>query len=130
MLTLIALLASVQAASAPTSVDGPVLQEEVTVIGKKLRDWRGSLKTQGKATRCVTKRSTGDRDIDKIGCDAMVTCFPRFADEFNAVLSTAGDKVSRSRMNAEINQRLTECVEERHDKLVETLADQRAIGRF
>ena len=129
MLTIIALLAGVQAASVQDPIAEPAVQEEITVIGRKLRDWRGSLKTRNGTVRCVTRKSTGDREIDQIGCDAMVTCFPRFEGEFKAVLSTTRDKAARSRMNAEISQRLATCVEQRHDELVQALADQRAAQR-
>lgn len=111
------------------NAEQPAVQEEITVIGKKLRDWRGSLRTKDGVTRCITKKSTGDRDIDQIGCSAMVTCFPKFEGEFKAVLSTTRDKATRNRMNSEISQRLAACVGERHDRLAEALADRRAGER-
>lgn len=126
MLTTITLLASVQVAGVQAPIAQPAIQEEITVIGRKLRDWRGSLKTRNGATRCVTKKSTGDREIDQIGCDAMVTCFPRFEGEFKAVLSTARDKAARKQTNAEISQRLATCVKQQHDELVDALANRRA----
>ncbi|MEK9213242.1 hypothetical protein [Sphingomonas sp. 2378] len=129
MLITAAMLAIAQAGTLPSPTPAPVVQNEITVIGRKLRDWRGSIMTKDGSTRCVTKKSTGDRDIDQIGCDAMLTCLPRFEGEFKAVLSTSRDKVSRRRMNADISQRLTACVEEHHDRLVEALADRRAGGR-
>ncbi|PAX08832.1 hypothetical protein [Sphingomonas lenta] len=129
MLTTIALLAGVQAAGVQAPIAEPAVQEEITVIGRKLRDWRGSLKTRNGTVRCVTRKSTGDREVDQIGCDAMVTCFPRFEGEFKAVLSTTRDKAVRNRVNTEISRRLATCVEQRHDELVETLADRRAARR-
>lgn len=128
MLT-IALLAMAQTTGSPVPDATPVAQDEITLISRKLRDWRGFLTTKDGATRCVTKKSTGDRDIDQIGCAAMVGCFPHYEGEFKAVLSAGRDKASRNRMNADISQRLAACVEERHNKLVEALADQRAAGR-
>lgn len=129
MLIIVALFASVQVGSVQTATAEPAVQKGITVIGNKLRDWRGSLKTKDGVTRCVTKKSTGDRDIDQIGCSAMVTCFPKFAGEFKTVLATARDKATRNRMNVEISQRLAACVGERHDRLVEVLADRRAAER-
>ncbi|MEG3166431.1 hypothetical protein U1701_17765 [Sphingomonas sp. PB2P19] len=128
MFTIIALLAIAQTGVSAASTAAPTIQDEIIVIGRKLRNWRGSLKTKGGATRCVTKKSTGDRDIDQIGCDAMVTCFLKFEGEFRAVLSASRDKISRNSMNADISQRLAACVEERHNKLKEALADRRAAG--
>lgn len=107
----------------------PTVEDEVTVIGRRLGGWRGSLKTRNGVARCVTRRSTGDRDIDRIGCDAMITCLPRFESEFKAVLAGRHDEDMRDRMNVDINRRLTACVEDRHDQLVAALAERRAESR-
>jgi hypothetical protein len=122
MLTIVALLAGAPA------VD-PVVQDEVIVIGRKLQAWRGVLKTKNGTVRCVTKKSTGDRDIDQIGCAAMTTCFPRFVGELNATLSPANDKATRERLNADVSRRMAACVEDSHDRLVGALADRRAARR-
>ncbi|NCP14384.1 MAG: hypothetical protein GW858_09515 [Sphingomonadales bacterium] len=69
------------AAAAPAAQ--PRVDNEIVVMGSKLRDWRGNMKLRKGAVSCKTKRSTGDKAIDAIGCDAMVQCFtpivPRFA---------------------------------------------------
>jgi hypothetical protein len=51
-------------------------QDEIVVIGQKQRNWRGNLKHKKGVPFCKTTRSTGDKEIDKIGCDAMIICFP------------------------------------------------------
>ncbi len=76
------IVATLALASAAPAAQPPV-DNEIVVMGSKLRDWRGNMKLRKGALSCKTKRSTGDKAIDAIGCDAMVQCFtpivPRFA---------------------------------------------------
>jgi hypothetical protein len=61
---LIATLALAAAEPAADSVSEPPVENEITVIANKLRDWRGSWKLRKGAITCKTKRSTRDKAID------------------------------------------------------------------
>lgn len=75
--------ASLALAAAQPAVEAPI-DNEITVVANRLRDWRGSWRLKKGAVTCKTKSSTGDKAIDAIGCDAMVACVtplaPRFAE--------------------------------------------------
>lgn len=67
------MVATLALVAAQPAVDAPA-DDEIVVMGNKLRDWRGSWRVRDGVVKCKTKRSTGDREIDAIGCGAMVTC--------------------------------------------------------
>ncbi len=97
--------------------------EEITLIGRKLRNWRGKLSAGGGRMRCTTRQSSGDAAIDAIGCTAMTACFPTFEPELRAIRKAP--RPERDRRNAEVNRSLTACVAGRHEVLVRDLADRR-----
>lgn len=125
MLALALALALAPDAAAPTSA----IADEITVIGKRLQDWRGVIRTKEGAARCSTRRSTGDAAIDAIGCDAMLTCWPQFEAEFKAVVVDKTDRATRDRRNAEVGQRMAGCVGARNDALIADLAERRRSSR-
>ncbi len=63
----------------------PPVDNEIVVLGNKLRDWRGSWRVRDGVVKCKTKRSTGDREIDAIGCGAMVTCMTPLVPQWQAI---------------------------------------------
>lgn len=129
MLIFLVLLATPQDNTAPPPGAPPSTQDEIRVIGRKLRDWRGTLKLGDHATPCVTKRSTGDAQIDQIGCDAMTACVPAFEAELKDSYTGKTDKAARERRAADITRRMTACFESQHDVRVAELADRRAARR-
>ena len=74
---MIALAPALQSVSpAPGPATGGADEDEVVVIGERLRRWAGTITSNPLGTRCRTTESTGDAAIDAIGCDAMTTCWP------------------------------------------------------
>lgn len=129
MLILLALLAHLQDVAPPSAAASLSTQDEIRVIGRKLRDWRGAIKLGEHAAACVTKRSTGDRDIDQIGCDAMTACVPPFEAELKDAYTRTTDKTVRGQRSADITRRMTACFEAQHDARIAALADRRAAQR-
>lgn len=129
MLIVLALLAHLQDVSAPLAATPAASQDEIRVIGRKLRDWRGAIKLGDHAAACVTKRSTGDRDIDQIGCEAMNACVPMFEAELKDAYTRKIDKAVRERSAADINRRMAACFEAQHETRIAALADRRAAQR-
>ncbi len=103
----------------------PTATDEITLIGRKLRNWRGKLSARGGRMRCTTRQSSGDTAIDAIGCTAMTACFPTFEPELRAVAQGKATRDERDRRNADINRRLTACVAGRHESLIRDLAERR-----
>jgi len=75
------LLVALALAAAPPVAEAPA-DNEITVVANRLRDWRGTWRMNKGAVTCKTKRSTGDKAIDAIGCDAMVACIGPLAPRF------------------------------------------------
>ncbi len=63
----------------------PPAGDEIVVMANKLRDWRSTWRVSDGAVKCKTKRSTGDREIDAIGCGAMVTCMTPLVPQWQAI---------------------------------------------
>lgn len=94
---LIAAFALSAAQPAAEPVSEPPVENEITVIANKLRDWHGSWRLRKGAVTCKTRRSTGDKAIDAIGCDAMVACFGPLAPRFAEIEASKASKEELSR---------------------------------
>ena len=90
------LIAALALAAAQPAAEPPV-ETEITVIANKLRDWRGRWKLRKGAIACKTTRSTGDKVIDAIGCDAMVACIGPLAPRFTEIEAAKASKEELSR---------------------------------
>jgi hypothetical protein len=113
---------------APGSV--PSSSEEVIVIGERLKNWRGRIGDMSEApVRCRTTRSTGDVDVDRIGCEAMVACFSQMRERIVAIGDRRLPMATRNALRASVEHDLGACVEERRDSLVEELAERRFQAR-
>lgn len=117
-----ALLAPVQ--DAPTAEEEPTA--DIVVIARKLRDWRASFNFRDGKGSCKIKRSTGDQDIDQIGCDAMLHCWPKFLPRYEATRAKGLSAAARKEMSDSANRDMAACVEERHVSLSAALAERRA----
>ena len=112
-------IALTQAAAPP-----PPASDEVTVIGQRLKAWRGRVSTTLGITTCKTEVSTGDRAIDAIGCTALRGCWSEHRPAYAAALK-AKDKPATIKVEA----MLGDCLKTRRDALVSELAERRAGAR-
>lgn len=88
LLPLIALALMAQAPE-PTPTPPPATAEEereITVIGRKSAWWRGSWLNQDGDIACTIDVGTGDAEFDKIMCDGLIVCGPRFVPEMQSVV--------------------------------------------
>lgn len=120
MVATLALAATQPAAELP-------VENEIVVMGNKLRDWRGNVKLRNGAVTCKTKRSTGDKAIDAIGCDAMIQCFAPIAPQFAAL---EGGKLTKDEMNRQADDLLKkagtgDCLSAKREAGITALAAQR-----
>jgi hypothetical protein len=100
-------------------------QDEIVVIGQKQKNWRGNLKHKKGVPFCKTTRSTGDKEIDKIGCDAMIICFPIHG---SSLMKLAKQYKKKSEINAAakpIYAEMGNCVFKNRDQGISELADKR-----
>ena len=84
------------------------------------------LRKQDGELACRTRRSTGDKDIDAIRCDAMLTCMAPIEGQIDAVASSDLPTAERNRRISELSMSATPCMDDYHDRAVARLAAQRA----
>lgn len=100
-------------------------QDEIVVIGQRQKYWRGNMKYKRGVPFCKTARNTGDPEIDKIGCDAMISCFPMLG---SGLMKLAKQYRKKSEFNAAAKPMYAEmgnCVLKNRDQGVSDLADKR-----
>ncbi len=99
--------------------------DEIVVIGQKQKFWRGYLKYKKDIPSCKTTRTTGDKAIDQIGCDAMIACFPEHRSAL-ATLAEQHKKQSNFDVAAKpIYAEMGECLVSKRDRGISELADKR-----
>ena len=124
---MILLLAALQAAPIPQP-----REDDVVVIGRRVREWRGTFKADknGVSRQCRTKRSTGDLEIDAIGCEATVTCYTQVHGKVAAIMAaTKSRKEANRRMASIMNAEMTPCMDRTYRPLVAALAQKRRAAR-
>lgn len=93
-MSLLALLAAAATPFAPAS-PAPEVAREITVIGKKLKGWKGGVSKVGGRMVCKTSKSSGDRALDAIRCGAMLSCLKPLEPRIDALMGStrpAGEK--------------------------------------
>lgn len=114
----IANAAPVFAPASPVENRAADVEQEIVVIGQRLDDgWRGRVRGSSKNAKCTTITSTGDRRIDKIGCDAMSYCVKSVRADFPSP-ATADSSSYWSRM--------TECVRRERDTRIRNYLEHRS----
>ena len=99
--------------------------DEIVVIGQKQKFWRGYLKYKKDIPSCKTTRTTGDKAIDQIGCDAMIACLPEHRSAL-ATLAEQRKKQSKFDVAAKpIFGEMGECLVSKRDRGISELADKR-----
>lgn len=117
-------LALMQAAPAPASVAQPA-EEDVVVIGRRLKDWRATWKKQDGRIVCITRRSTGDSAVDAIGCDAMTECLSPLVPGMDAIMAAKQSRRAKTdKLNALVSGQAA-CMEAARNAGVERLAAAR-----
>lgn len=120
------LLLALALTSAPDAAQ-PEREAEIVVIARKLKDWRGSFRTKKGAVHCQTTRSTGDVEIDAVGCTAMVTCVTPHMAAMQAIAVLRESKEERSRRMNALMQTTLPCMTEQRAAGIAALADRRAL---
>jgi len=108
------------------AASAPMVESEITVIGRKLATWRGSWTVKRGQASCKMRKSTGDREIDALGCAAMNICVPKFQDQFQALADAKLPKATYQTRVEPLNQQLAGCLEIERNAGIAALADRRA----
>ena len=103
--------------------------QEIIVIGDRLRRWTGKYEGRGTRMKCSTRKSTGDAEIDAIGCAAFQTCADRLQPRILATDAKGLSKAMRKQMKDAVKTELAACVQGQRDQMVAALADRRFDAR-
>lgn len=125
LLTALALLNAQVAAPAPPAPPAAAQQQEILVVGERLRNWRGRMSHRNGSDRCETIASSGDAEVDRIGCSAMAHCFA----QHRTGITEAFARPAASRAAHPVNRQMGLCVRERRDLLIADLAERRYQAR-
>lgn len=126
---IVLLLAQAGPAVAPRAVDtsavDPRVAAQVPVIAGKLAQWRGTwAAVQGKLA-CKTVKSSGDEEIDKIGCFATLTCVKPAYPQLKAIADGQGTEADKkARMRAKLDT-LDTCLKQQRGQGIAALALKR-----
>lgn len=113
-----ALLTTLQAPATPPAAD-------VVVMGEKLKNWRASVRERKGRMVCTTRTSTGDRELDAIGCNAMATCLAELKPRLNATLDKTLAAADRKSLRDAVDRDLFTCVTTNRDTAAAALAERR-----
>lgn len=125
-LAAIVLLMAQGAAAAPATIDtskvDPKVAAQVPVITEKLRQWRGTWAAVDGKLACRTVKTSGDEDVDKIGCYATLTCIKPAYPELKAIADAkATEEQKKARMKAKLDT-LQPCMSQRRGQGIAQLA--------
>jgi hypothetical protein len=99
---------------------------EIVVLADKLKDWKGTWGSKKGALACRTTRSTGDADIDTIGCQTLVTCATPLVPQFHAIAAAKLSRAERQRQMDSASRSMLPCLEQQREAGIAALADRRA----
>lgn len=114
---------------AQAAVMPPPVADEITVIGRRLQHWTGRVSTTIGITTCRTLKSTGDREIDTIGCTAARQCWPQYRHAMEVASDRKLPADTRREMIATVKADMRPCVTATRDSLIAELADRRAAAK-
>ena len=125
---LAALVIAIAQAGAPAAVADkvdPKVAAQVQPIADKLAQWRGTWAAVGGKLACKTVKSSGDEEVDKIGCFATLSCVKPIYPELKAIAdgkATEADK--KARISAKLGGQAT-CLKQHRGQGIAALALKR-----
>lgn len=121
---LVLILAQAAPAAAPRAVD-PKVAAQVPIIAGKLDGWRGTWgAVQGKLG-CRTLKSTGDDEIDLIGCRAVLACIRPIYPELKTIADGKAAEADKKRLMAARLAGLDTCMKQNRGQGIAALALKR-----
>lgn len=125
---LVLVLAQAASAPAPTAAPqavDPKVAAQVPLISSKLDEWRGTWAAIDGKLACRTLKSSGDDEIDVIGCQAVIACVKTVYPELKDIAdSQAAEADKKARIAAKLAT-LGTCMKEHRGQGIATLALKR-----
>jgi len=127
LLLLSAQSAASAAAPAPREID-PKVAEQVPVIAGKLDQWRGVWGAAGGKLGCKTLKSSGDEEIDALGCAAMLACIQPAYPELKKIADGKAAEADKKKAMAAKLATLQPCMKARRGQGIAEIALRRGRG--
>lgn len=125
---LIGASASSAQAAEPREVP-PAVARQVPIIAGKLQNWRGVWGAVDGKLACKTVKSSGDADIDKIGCSSLVACIKPHYGELKAIADSKASAADKKRRIGAKLKALDPCLHEQRGNGIAALAVERGMGK-
>lgn len=109
----------------PQAEATPTVESEIVVMGRRMDRWTGKYQIRGTRRKCSTKTSSGDLDIDKVGCVAFLECADRHQALVDAGDAKNIDRQTRVRLKQSAISTLKLCIADRRSFLLTQLAARR-----
>lgn len=110
----------------PAAANTAAAEPEIVVIAQKLKNWRGEWRQRKGVFECSTIKSTGDNEIDAIGCQAITSCVKPVVPQFQEITDAKQSKAIRNQRLTALSKSLLPCIEDHHRTGIAALADRRA----
>lgn len=114
------------ALQAAVAVPVSATEQKILVIAQKLKNWRGEWKQKKGVNVCKTRKSTGDKQIDLVGCEALLACASKFGPDLQRIAESTKNKKEFSERSKPIYDEMGKCVFSEREKGIAALADKRA----
>ena len=123
------LLSAAAQAPAPPAAPSPQVQSDMVVLGGKLKKFRTRVWSKGETMHCTTLKSTGDKELDAIGCTSASTCMSDLRPRLVASADRKLPAAERKRLKNAVGQEWYDCTMARRDALIAELAERRWQAR-
>lgn len=113
---------------APVS-PAPEVAQEIVVMGKKLKDWKGGVSKIGGRMVCKTRKSSGDKALDAIRCGAMLSCMKPLEPRIDALMGSKLALSEKKNRLASMMSGVETCAAKQEAAALARLAEDRAEDR-
>lgn len=114
-------------AAAPREID-PKVAAQVPVIAGKLEQWRGAWGAAGGKLACRTVKSSGDEEIDALGCAATIACVKPAYPALKKIADGSAAKDEKERLMKAKLATLEPCLRQHRGQGIAELALKRGRG--
>ncbi|KQN24769.1 hypothetical protein ASE86_00230 [Sphingomonas sp. Leaf33] len=100
----------------------------VTVTSTSLDKFRAQVAFTSSGPQCRIKVSSGDADVDRVGCTAIESCYPTYQSRYATTSDREVRPSVRKVMRAALDQELQDCMKTVGDRGLVELTARRAGG--
>ncbi len=111
--------------AAPAVNYAPTGGDEIVVMGHKIDQWTGRFEIHGTRRKCSTKTSSGDPQIDQVGCQAFLSCADRYQPETDESDEKGIDRQTRQARKETLIAHMRACIADQRTILLTQLHEHR-----